>query len=113
MVKLDLSRFTCALVALAALAWCLSGAQASGPSADAARMETFASGDGPRFFALTLPPVGAPADAAARLVPPDALLFCRAIAGLGHNLRTLKSNGDFRQFLRDGILEVRAHQQGA
>lgn len=47
-------------------------------------------------------------------VPPEALLFYRAIAGLGHNLRTLKSNGDFRQFLRAGIVEARGQaQQGA
>ncbi|HEY3445682.1 MAG TPA: AarF/ABC1/UbiB kinase family protein [Myxococcales bacterium] len=41
-------------------------------------------------------------------VPPEALLFYRAIAGLGHNLRSLKSNGDFRQFLREGLAEVGA-----
>ncbi|MGC4113929.1 MAG: AarF/ABC1/UbiB kinase family protein [Myxococcales bacterium] len=44
-------------------------------------------------------------------VPPDALLFYRAIAGLGHNLRSLKSNGDFRQFLKDALVEVRARPE--
>lgn len=36
-------------------------------------------------------------------LPPEALLFYRAVAGLGHNLRSLKASGDFRPFLREAL----------
>ncbi|MBI5546134.1 MAG: AarF/ABC1/UbiB kinase family protein [Deltaproteobacteria bacterium] len=40
-------------------------------------------------------------------VPPEALLFYRAIAGLGHDLRSLKAAGDFRPFLRTALAASR------
>ncbi len=42
-----------------------------------------------------------------RVRPPvEALLFYRAIAGLGHNLRMLKASGDFRPFFARSLQEL-------
>jgi predicted unusual protein kinase regulating ubiquinone biosynthesis (AarF/ABC1/UbiB family) len=42
-----------------------------------------------------------------RVRPPvEALLFYRAIAGLGHNLRTLRAAGDFRPFFAKSLEEL-------
>jgi hypothetical protein len=38
--------------------------------------------------------------------PPEALLFYRAVAGLGHNLRALKAAGDFRPFFESAMVEL-------
>jgi predicted unusual protein kinase regulating ubiquinone biosynthesis (AarF/ABC1/UbiB family) len=38
--------------------------------------------------------------------PPEALLFYRAVAGLGHNLRALKAAGDFRPFFEAAMVEL-------
>lgn len=43
-------------------------------------------------------------------VPAEGLLFYRSLAGMAHNLRSLKASGDFRPFLRQAIDEVRAGQ---
>jgi predicted unusual protein kinase regulating ubiquinone biosynthesis (AarF/ABC1/UbiB family) len=39
-------------------------------------------------------------------IPPEGLLFYRAIAGLGHDLRSLKAAGDFRPWLVKAVGEV-------
>ncbi len=45
--------------------------------------------------------------------PPEALLFYRAVAGLGHNLRALKAAGDFRPFFAGAVAELGVSAGGA
>jgi predicted unusual protein kinase regulating ubiquinone biosynthesis (AarF/ABC1/UbiB family) len=44
--------------------------------------------------------------------PPEALLFYRAVAGLGHNLRALKAAGDFRPFFARAVGELGVLERG-